>query len=183
MLAEARGYHLSVVLAHQHLGQLPKDLFEAASANARNKVYFSVSPEDARVLARHTEPYLKPYDLCHLDAYQVACRLVVGGRDLHAFTLRTRPNAARPCPGGRPRPGRRAARTPGEAGPSGATICSCVDASTAEVPAAGLVASRPASPLASRPASLRRRGRSVQDRQRGPPPTPASEDPDSWSNP
>ena len=91
VLAEAHGYHLSVVLAHQHLGQLPKDLFEAASANARNKIYFSVSPEDARVLARHTEPYLKPYDLCHLDAYQVACRLVVDGRDLHAFTLRTRP--------------------------------------------------------------------------------------------
>ncbi len=91
VLAEARGYHLSVVLAHQHLGQLPKDLFEAASANARNKVYFCVSPEDARVLARHTEPYLTPYDLCHLGAYQVACRLVVSGEDLHAFTLRTRP--------------------------------------------------------------------------------------------
>ncbi len=91
VLAEARGYHLSVVLAHQHLGQLGKDLFEAASANARNKVYFSVSPEDARVLARHTEPYVKPYDLCHLGAYQVACRLVVSGEDLHAFTLRTRP--------------------------------------------------------------------------------------------
>ena len=91
VLAEARGYHLSLVLAHQHLGQLPKDLFEAASANARNKVYFSVSPEDARALARHTEPYVKPYDLCHLGAYQVACRLVVSGEDLHAFTLRTRP--------------------------------------------------------------------------------------------
>ncbi|MGH9296075.1 MAG: hypothetical protein ACRD0B_12145, partial [Acidimicrobiales bacterium] len=87
------GYHLSVVLAHQHLAQLPKDLAEAASANARNKVYFNVSPEDARLLARHTEPYLKPYDLSHLDSYQVACRLVVGGRDLHAFTLRTRPLA------------------------------------------------------------------------------------------
>ena len=91
VLAEARGYHLSVVLAHQHLGQLPRDLAEAASANARNKVYFSVSPEDARVLSRHTEPYLSPYDLSHLDNHQVACRLVVGGKDLHAFTLRTRP--------------------------------------------------------------------------------------------
>jgi len=91
VLAEARGYHLSIVLAHQHLGQLPRDIAEAASANARNKIYFCCSPEDARVLARHTEPYLKVYDLCHLDAHQVACRLVVAGKDLHAFTLRTRP--------------------------------------------------------------------------------------------
>jgi hypothetical protein len=93
VLAEARGYHLSLTLAHQHLGQLPRDLAEAASANARNKVYFNVSPEDARVLARHTEPYVSAYDLSHLGAYQVACRLVVGGQDLHAFTLRTRPMA------------------------------------------------------------------------------------------
>jgi energy-coupling factor transporter ATP-binding protein EcfA2 len=91
VLAEARGYHLSLTLAHQHLGQLPKDLAEAASANARNKVFFCVSPEDARVLARHTEPYLSAYDLAHLGAFQAACRLVVGGRELHAFTLRARP--------------------------------------------------------------------------------------------
>ena len=38
MLAEARGYRLSMVLAHQHLGQLPKELREAVSANARTKV-------------------------------------------------------------------------------------------------------------------------------------------------
>jgi len=35
MLAEARGYRLSMVLAHQHLGQLPRELREAVSANAR----------------------------------------------------------------------------------------------------------------------------------------------------
>ena len=48
MLAEARGYRLSMVLAHQHLGQLPKELRETVSANARTKVWFTMSPEDAR---------------------------------------------------------------------------------------------------------------------------------------
>lgn len=109
VLAEARGYRLSLTLAHQHLGQLPRDLAEAASANARNKVYFNVSPEDARVLARHTEPYVSAYDLSHLGAYQVACRLVVGGQDLHAFTLRTRPMA--PAVPGRAAEARAAARS------------------------------------------------------------------------
>ncbi len=182
VLAEARGYHLSVVLAHQHLGQLPKDLFDAASANARNKVYFSVSPEDARVLARHTEPYLKPYDLCHLDAYQVACRLVVGGRDLHAFTLRTR-RMPPVVPGrtaeardharknaGRSRAERRhdllvrrrRHRSKAGGGPGGASGGASPDVSGGVPETPGPVA---------------------EDRQRMRSPTPASVDPDSWSNP
>lgn len=91
MLAEARKYRLSLVLSHQDLAQFPKDLLAAASANARNKIYFSCAPEDARVLARHTLPELDEHDLTHLDAYTAATRLVVDGRQTPAFTLRTRP--------------------------------------------------------------------------------------------
>ena len=182
VLAEARGYHLSVVLAHQHLAQLPKDLFEAASANARNKVYFNVSPEDARVLARHTEPYVKPYDLSHLDAYQVACRLVVDGRDLHAFTLRTRPMP--PAVPGRAAEAREHARNNAgrslaerrhdllvrrrthrrKAGGGSGGVSSGVSPGVS-----GGVPETPQPPH--------------EDRQRGRPRRPASEDPDSWSNP
>ena len=94
MVAEARGYRLSLVLAHQHLAQLPRDLRDGMSANARNKVFFNLSPEDAAVLARHTRPELSEHDLSHLGAYQVAARLVVGGRELPAFTMATRPAIA-----------------------------------------------------------------------------------------
>lgn len=91
MLAEARKYRLSLVLAHQDLAQFPRDLLAAASANARNKLYFSCAPEDARVLARHTLPELDEHDLAHLDAYTAAARLVADGRQTPAFTLKTRP--------------------------------------------------------------------------------------------
>jgi hypothetical protein len=91
MLAEARKYRLALVLAHQDLAQFPKDLLAAASANARNKIYFSVAPEDARVLARHTLPELDEHDLAHLDAYTAVARLVVDGRQTPAFTFKTRP--------------------------------------------------------------------------------------------
>jgi len=91
MLAEARKYALSMVLAHQDLAQFPKDLLAAASANARNKIYFTCAPEDARVLARHTLPELDEHDLSHLDAYTTASRLVVAGRQTTAFTMTTRP--------------------------------------------------------------------------------------------
>ena len=91
MLAEARGYGLSMVLAHQHLAQLPRELREAVSANARTKVFFSLSPEDAHALSRHVAPELSEHDLSHLGAFQAAARLVVAGEETPAFTLRTRP--------------------------------------------------------------------------------------------
>ena len=90
LLAEARGYHLGLVLAHQHLGQLPRDLAEAVSANARNKVYFTCSPEDAKVLGRHTEPAVPASALSRLGDHRVTVRLAGTGRDLPAFTLSTR---------------------------------------------------------------------------------------------
>jgi hypothetical protein len=91
MLAEARGYRLSMVLAHQHLGQLPRELREAVSANARTKVWFSMSPEDAHTLGRHVAPEVSEHDLSHLGAYTAAARLVVESEETPAFTLRTRP--------------------------------------------------------------------------------------------
>lgn len=91
MLAEARKYRLAMTLAHQDLAQFPRELLAAVSANARNKIYFSVAPEDARVLARHTLPELDEHDLAHLDAYTAIGRLVVNGRQMPAFTMRTRP--------------------------------------------------------------------------------------------
>jgi hypothetical protein len=91
MLAEARAYRLSMVLAHQNLAQLPTDLREGISANARSKVFFSVSPEDGRDLERHTKPSLLAHDLSHLGGYQAAARLVADGQETAAFTLRTSP--------------------------------------------------------------------------------------------
>jgi hypothetical protein len=91
MLAEARGYRLSLVLAHQHLAQLHRELREAVSANARSKVIFACSPEDARALERHVAPELSAHDLAHLPAYTAAARLMVGGAQTAAFTLATHP--------------------------------------------------------------------------------------------
>jgi hypothetical protein len=108
MLAEARAYRLSVVMAHQNLAQLPPDLREGISANARSQIIFSVSPEDARQLERHTLPQLTAHDLSHLGAFQAAARLVAASAEQPAFTLRTEPPGP-PVPG-RARMIRRAAR-------------------------------------------------------------------------
>jgi len=95
-------------MAHQNLAQLPPDLREGISANARSQIIFSASPEDARVLERHTAPVLTAHDLSHLGAYQAAARLVAGRAETPAFTLRTQPLP--PAVPGRARMIRRAAR-------------------------------------------------------------------------
>jgi hypothetical protein len=91
MLAEARGFRVAMTLAHQHLGQLPRELREGISTNARSKIFFNASPEDARELARHTSPRLSDHDLAHLGVYHAAARLVLAGEEAQPFTMRTQP--------------------------------------------------------------------------------------------
>ncbi|MEU4693749.1 TraM recognition domain-containing protein [Actinoplanes sp. NPDC023714] len=91
MLAEARGFRLSLVLAHQDLHQLPADVAAAVSANARSKIFFNVDPDDARELSKHTKPQVDEHDLANLDLFTATARLLVGNRELPAFTMVTNP--------------------------------------------------------------------------------------------
>ncbi|MGX7829016.1 type IV secretory system conjugative DNA transfer family protein [Actinokineospora sp. 24-640] len=91
MLAEARGFRVAMTLAHQHLGQLPRELREGMSTNARSKIFFNASPEDSRELSRHTAPRLSDHDLAHLGVYHAAVRLVLNGEEVQPFTMLTQP--------------------------------------------------------------------------------------------
>ena len=90
-LAETRALRLSMLLAHQHLGQLSKQVRDAIDANARSKVFFALAPADADALVHHVKPYFAADDLIHRDAYGMICRLVIRGRNGEPFTLRARP--------------------------------------------------------------------------------------------
>jgi hypothetical protein len=90
-LSEARKYHVGYVLAHQYLDQLPRDVRQAISGQARSKTFFTMSVEDAAALARHVEPQLRAGDLARLANYQAAVRLCVDGGLAPACTIRTRP--------------------------------------------------------------------------------------------
>ena len=86
-LAEARGYRVSWVLAHQHLAQLTREITDAIDANARNKVWFTLSPKDAAHLAHHVAPWLDADDLSRRPAWQITCRITVGGASEPPFTV------------------------------------------------------------------------------------------------
>lgn len=90
-LAESRGYRVSWVIAHQHLGQLPVDVRDAVDANARNKLLFTVSPADAQRLARHVSPHFDEHDLARRPAFSMTARIMHNGNNQPAFTLDTLP--------------------------------------------------------------------------------------------
>ncbi|MGH3624625.1 MAG: type IV secretory system conjugative DNA transfer family protein, partial [Sciscionella sp.] len=91
-LAEARGYRLGFLLAHQHLTQLgDQDLAEAVHANTQTKLCFSLPPLDAHRMAGHFTPRLDEDGLSRLGRYRIACRISHDGRQLPAATATTQP--------------------------------------------------------------------------------------------
>ncbi|MQA02165.1 MAG: type IV secretion system DNA-binding domain-containing protein [Streptosporangiales bacterium] len=90
-LAEARGYRLCLVLAHQHSTQLAPDVRDAVDANARTKILFTVSPTDATRLERHVTPYLDADDLARQPGYHVTARTMHHSHHAPPCTLTTEP--------------------------------------------------------------------------------------------
>jgi hypothetical protein len=64
---------------------------EALAANARTKLYFQLSPQDAHALGRELEPELSAHDLANLPRHTAALRLCSAGETGRPFTLQTEP--------------------------------------------------------------------------------------------
>lgn len=87
-LAQARGFGVGFTLAHQFLGQLPKPMRTAVLANARSRICFQLSTEDAITLAKgHSE--LSPEDFTALNRYEVYASLFAGGKAMPYASART----------------------------------------------------------------------------------------------
>ena len=92
-LAQARGLGMGLTLAHQHLGQLPQALLRGVMANARSRVAFTLTGDDAGLLAKRSGGLLVPDDYQQLPAFHAYAHLLAGG-DLQPPTLiRTTPPA------------------------------------------------------------------------------------------
>jgi TraM recognition site of TraD and TraG len=90
-LAQARGLGVGLTLAHQHLAQLPANLRAAVLANARSRVCFQLSADDAQVMARFSGDLLKPVDFQRLRRYEAYVQLVVEGEVTDFASARTLP--------------------------------------------------------------------------------------------
>ena len=79
LLAQSRALGLGLVLANQSLSQLPPPTRSAALANARSKVCFRLSAEDAAIMARTTDE-LDALDFQSLGRYEVYASLLADSR-------------------------------------------------------------------------------------------------------
>ena len=88
-LAQARGLGVGLTLAHQHLGQLPKPLLKAVLANARSRVAFTLTGEDAKTLANLSGGLLTAADYQQLPAFEAYAQVLAGGELQPPCSLRT----------------------------------------------------------------------------------------------
>jgi len=88
-LTQARGLGVGFTLAHQHLGQLPKPLRQAILANARSRVSFSLSLDDAKAIASTSGGMLEPADYRSLPAFAAYADLLVDGATQPPVSIRT----------------------------------------------------------------------------------------------
>jgi hypothetical protein len=90
VLAQARGLGLGLVLAHQHLAQLPLNVRAAVLANARSRVAFRLSADDASTVAKTTE-LLDARDFQSLGRYEAYASLVAGSETQPFCSITTNP--------------------------------------------------------------------------------------------
>ena len=90
-LAEARKYKLSMVFAHQFIGQLDEETRKAIFGNIGSILAFRVGPDDAKYLVSEFEPVFDEEDLVNIDNYNAVFRLLIRGETSKPFNILTCP--------------------------------------------------------------------------------------------
>ncbi|MCW1888678.1 MAG: type IV secretion system DNA-binding domain-containing protein [Candidatus Moranbacteria bacterium] len=91
ILSEARKYKLTLVLAHQFIGQLKEDISKAVFGNVGSLVTFRVGPDDAEFLEKQFAPVFTAADIVNVDNYQCFARLLMNNELTKPFNMKTFP--------------------------------------------------------------------------------------------
>jgi hypothetical protein len=91
ILAEARKYRLSMVLAHQYIKQLPEEIASAVVGNVGTIISFRVGAQDAEFLERIFLPVFNKFDLVNIPNYNAYIKLLIYGYVSDAFNIKTFP--------------------------------------------------------------------------------------------
>lgn len=91
ILSEARKYKLTLILAHQFIGQLKEDISKAVFGNVGSLVSFRVGPDDAEFLEKQFAPVFTAQDLVNVDNYNCFVRLLMNGELAKPFNMKTFP--------------------------------------------------------------------------------------------
>jgi len=91
ILSEARKYRLSLIIAHQFIGQLEDKIREAVFGNVGSLVSFRVGADDAEFLVKQFEPVFEMNDLINIDNFNAYIKLMVNNETSKPFNLLTEP--------------------------------------------------------------------------------------------
>lgn len=89
ILSEARKYHLSLVLAHQYIAQLPDTVRDAVFGNIGTLISFRVGAEDAEFLEKEFTPDFSASDLVNLAKTNIYIKLMIDGMASRPFSATT----------------------------------------------------------------------------------------------
>lgn len=89
ILSEARKYGLSLVLAHQYIGQLKEDIRASVFGNIGTIISFRVGAEDASFLAREFSPVFDETDFVNLANFHIYLKLMIDGITSKPFSAVT----------------------------------------------------------------------------------------------
>ncbi len=87
ILSEARKYRLSLIIAHQFIGQLSEDISKAVFGNVGSLASYRVGPEDAEFLEKQFEPVFTAQDLINVDNYNYFARLLLNNVSTAPFNI------------------------------------------------------------------------------------------------
>jgi hypothetical protein len=91
ILAEARKYHLCLILSHQYIDQLSLPVRQAVFGNVGTLIAFRVGHTDAEVLEKELGTAFAASTLVDLERYQAAVKLLEDGTNKEAFLARMLP--------------------------------------------------------------------------------------------
>lgn len=87
ILSEARKYRLSLVIAHQYIGQLPDKIRDAVFGNVGTIMSLRIGPQDAEFLVKEFEPVFTAHDLVHLDNFNFYVKIMNRGKISMPFNM------------------------------------------------------------------------------------------------
>lgn len=101
MLAEGRKFGLSVVIAHQHLAQLPPALSAALAGNTATQIAFRAGRPDAEALCTRMGGHHHPQTLTELPDLTALIQRTAGNTTTHPFTIHIQQQSPRTTEGPR----------------------------------------------------------------------------------
>jgi len=95
ILSEARKYHLSLVLSHQYLDQVPEEIIKAIFGNVGTFIVFRLGANDAEIFNKEFGYLVKIDDFLNLPSYHVYVKLLVDNKPTDPFLALTLPQPSK----------------------------------------------------------------------------------------